>query len=95
MKVGQKWDRKTWHGPTAWRAHGAATKGQRESNMTEKPTALIITERRVKASPKRVTRAAVRAKCLDCLGGRKWDCGISTCPLYPWQPWPGRAMPSR
>lgn len=52
-------------------------------------------EHRARAKPKRVTLAAVRAKCLDCLGGRKWDCEIRDCALYPWQPWPGRAMPSR
>jgi len=63
--------------------------------MENDTTRLIVAERRAKASPKRVTRAAVRAKCLDCLGGRKWDCEIRDCALYPWQPWPGRAMPSR
>jgi hypothetical protein len=61
-------------------------------NSLTKP---IPAEHATKAGPKRVTRAAVRAKCLDCLGGRKWDCEIRDCALYPWQPWPGRAMPSR
>jgi hypothetical protein len=45
--------------------------------------------------PGRVTQAAVRAKCLDCLCGRKYDCEIPQCALYPWQPWHGRSMPSR
>lgn len=43
------------------------------------------------------TLAAVREKCRDCLGGRKigFDCQISDCALYPWQPWQGRPAPSR
>lgn len=45
--------------------------------------------------PGRVTQAAVRAKCLDCLGGRKYDCEIPECALYPWHPWKGRPMPAR
>jgi hypothetical protein len=51
----------------------------------------------VRQRPGRVTQAAVRAKCLDCLCGRRWDCEMGTerCALYPWQPWKGRPMPSR
>lgn len=42
---------------------------------------------------KRLTRAqAIQAKCADCTGeytdGRK-DCGIGTCPLYPFSPYRG------
>jgi hypothetical protein len=59
--------------------------------VTEQPAK----ERKAGAKPGRVTRAAVRAKCLDCLCGRKWDCEMPDCALYQWQPWKGRAMPQR
>lgn len=75
--------------------HGRATGEQREKGMNNSTKGTPERERQARGKPKRVTRAVVRAKCLDCLGGRKWDCEIRDCALYPWQPWPGRAMPSR
>jgi hypothetical protein len=50
--------------------------------------------------PKRRTRrqpklSDVKAKCLDCLGGKKYDCESKGCPLYFFRPWPGRPAPKR
>jgi len=50
-----------------------------------------------KSRPGRVTQAAVRRKCLECLNCRTvgYDCEATDCALYRWMPWGGRPMPSR
>ena len=60
-------------------------------------TATSQTKQTRRSGPGRVTLAAVRQKCRDCLNVGKvgYDCQVPTYSLYPWQPWPGRAMPSR
>ena len=45
---------------------------------------------------KKLTRSqAIFAKCSDCMNdyvdGRN-DCGITTCPLYPWMPYRSRTI---
>lgn len=51
-------------------------------------------KRVVRARRARPTRNLVRLKCLDCLGGHRYDCQIPECPLYPAHPWAGKPMPA-
>lgn len=41
----------------------------------------------------RPTRAIVRAKCIDCLGGYSYDCKSPDCPLFSVHPFRGRSIP--